>query len=67
MAVTVFVISEQVVAEVGAGSPATPSLLTLRAVMPPLSHQYLAIKRREGSSENKDLAHLHGEGAKYSE
>lgn len=45
MAVTVFVISEQVVAEVGAGSPATPSLLTLRAVMPLLSHQYLAIKR----------------------
>lgn len=34
MAVTVFVTSEQVEAEVVAGSPATPSLLTLRAAMP---------------------------------
>lgn len=37
MAVTVFVTSEQVEAEVVAGSPA-PSLLTLRAAIPLQSH-----------------------------
>lgn len=65
MEVTVFVTSEQVESVVDAGSPATPSLLKLNAVMPLLPYQHLA--KDDGYFETEDPAHLHGEGTKYSE